>query len=124
MGQSTDGIVFYGYWFSDDHEDNEHLEEVALEQSSNARVQIGTHCSDDYPMYYVYVGASQVTAWRGYPQPLDQERINESRIASWDLELQQFAIEHGLTAPGTVAGEKDWDDKTSEVGWWLVSYWG
>lgn len=122
MGQSTDAIVFYGYHFDEDHEDVDHLMALYENQpwDSNALVRIDTHCSGDYPMYYVYVDASRVWASRGYPKLLDVQKIASSWQSSWDLELQEFAIEHGLTAPGTASEYSS----TSEVGWWLVSYWG
>lgn len=75
---------------------------------SKAGVAIGFHCHGDYPIPYIYVENSQITAYRGDVK---------------DVSVEQLII------------QKDWSDKIDEFckvmgiekkpcGWKLVSYMG
>ena len=55
---------------------------------SAAACAVGTHCSFDYPMYYVYVQSSKHTANRGYPVQLQQDGLVVA--ASWDNHIKAY----------------------------------
>lgn len=122
MGVSTDGILFYGYHFTSDHDDNEALEVLSEDRwrkNEDVPVKVGVHCSPGEPMYFVYVAESYTENSRGYPEKVDFVATAGPR---WAKMLNDFAEEHNLTSP-SAKGENKWDDETSEIGWWLVSYW-
>ena len=101
MGVSTNGIAFYGFpieeWEDFDstpweklaeedpegyYEDWDDYYAIKMGTTSNkwkekrklrdkCKCTIGTHCSCDYPMYFVAIKHTVTTAYRGYPKRLD-----------------------------------------------------
>jgi hypothetical protein len=142
VGTSTDGILFYGYNFSEDtefpwsedeetdfesylaehsglHYDPEspdHYEQYSAQQDyiKSLPVVIGTHCSGEYPMYYLAIRVTESTASRGSPK-LVKPNAPYVGASGWDGQLTEFAREFELPLPG--------QDEASEIGWWLASYW-
>ena len=115
MGQATDAILFYGYHFPEDYE----LPEEAVELWEGD-VLVGTHCSSDYPMYYVYVAESRTVAYRGYAKAVRPSGMADAHPA-WEERLLSFAQERGVPLPETPV---EYTDGVSKIGWWLVSDWG
>ena len=105
MSVSTDGIVAYGYPLPD--------EELEYEGGlyGITPVQLITHCSDGYPMYFVAIASSYISASRGYPKKLETFRME--RDTTWDQMITAFAKEHYLPEPEPL-----------QIGWHLMSYWG
>lgn len=69
---------------------------------------IGAHCSSDYPMYYVYIEVSEITAHRGYPKEV---QLNALKVEpSWIILLKTFC--------------ETMDIKYQEPKWILCSHWG
>lgn len=114
MTQSTDAILFYGYHFPEDVELPDEVHEL---WGNDEPVLVGSHCSGDYPMYYVYIQESRTLASRGYPKEI-KTIIAEDH---WPDLLITFAMKHGVDLPGTNLGE--YEGEVSELGWWLVSNW-
>lgn len=56
-------------------------------------VAIGIHCSYEYPMYYVYIKDTELTAYRGYPQEVNSQLVLDH---GWDVELEKFCGALGL----------------------------
>src|SRR5215217_6023399 len=81
-------------------------------------VEIGIHCSDQVPMYYIAVKGSVVTASRGYPENVDRMVVRSvtHENSGWDKAIKDFVKEFEIPPPGV--------DEASEIGWWLASYWG
>lgn len=118
MGISTDAVLFYGYHLPEDVEIDEEIHEL---WGKEHKVLVGTHCSGEAPMYYVYIVESEQTARMGYPKQIHRELINSLLTEVWNGYLLEFAAKHEIPLPNT---EVDEYSKTSEIGWWLVSYWG
>ncbi len=73
-------------------------------------VGVGTHCSDEYPMPYVFAVGSEKLASRGNP-----ERLMPAAMAAgpdWSARLDRFFAEFKIAKPH------------ESPAWWLVSYWG
>lgn len=117
MGHSTDAIIFYGYHLP---EDTEVPDEVHDLYGKEHPVLVGTHCSGEYPMYYVYIQETETTAYRGYPKQITANTFDAPHI-EWYAKLRDFAQEYGIPFAGD---EGEYGDDVSEVGWWLVSYEG
>jgi hypothetical protein len=113
MGVSTDGILFYGIPVEEDSDVHERINDKDTSEGTIARlrnygesdmgISIGTHCSGEYPMYYIY--ACDQTASRGSAVEVDFEVKS-----SWDRNLRAFCKKHNVP----------WEQPK----WWLVSYWG
>lgn len=71
-----------------------------------AGCEIDSHCSNDFPQYYVCVTKSRTTANRGYPAEIKSLDVDPN----WKIVLKEFC---------TVM-----DIEYQEPRWWLVSYWG
>jgi hypothetical protein len=69
-----------------------------------------THCSGDYPIPYVFVVASRVSAARGHPRELDPATV--AARPEWGGMLDRFLAALAVERPHP------------EPKWWLVSYWG
>jgi hypothetical protein len=111
MSTSTDAILFYGYHLQDFYfEDDDTYEQ--LQMLYKAPVQIEEHCAPECEMYYIYYADSRTVARRGYPKQI--ERLPNMDDA--DYEIIEFARQYNLPLPGT--------ENTSEIGWWLASWWG
>jgi len=130
MGQSTDGILWWGFNDSSGQEsgvpeyvvehlrahpinhprfdrEREDLENVLYHVLKDYGVELVPHCSSEYTMYGLAVSASVVTARRGYPkQPATPEPTEE-----WRETLKRAAALLGWPT-------------TEEPSWWLASYWG
>jgi len=111
MGQSTDAILFYGYCWEDELDEDMFPEELQNIYGKEHAVLVGAHCHHEYPMPYVYIQESQTRAWRGSPQAIDPTDMVDV-VAAWDGLLQDFVTAHGI----------DVGDQVPR--WWLVSYWG
>jgi len=72
----------------------------------NSRCSIGIHCSFDYPLYYVCITKSKVTAPRGTPIVIKSLEIEDG----WDDALKDFC--------------KIMDIEYEQPHWWLSSLWG
>lgn len=86
-----------------------HLAE--LEKINSAcPAEIGTHCSGEYPMYYVCIKETEKTAHRGYAVDLYSDSLHEKQI--WLEQLKEYCEVMGISLKG------------KRIGWHLVSYWG
>jgi hypothetical protein len=132
MGVSTNAILFYGFLIEEDSDNQEVITmedgggtdrdnfwarkfnlpendwETIYEHQGEYPVRIGTHCSGDYPMYYIAIRASEIVANRGYPEELKAEDLVKK--LEWDNQLREFCKIYGLTPP-------------EKFGWCLASYW-
>ena len=73
---------------------------------------IGTHCSGDCSMPYVFVNDSAAMARRGCPEKIEQHQLKIDY--TWHAMLDRFMTELGIDKP----------DGQDAPAWWLVSYWG
>jgi hypothetical protein len=117
MGTTTNAVLFYGFveqeegdWSDavDRHEEWDYTELRDLEKRLD--VELDSHCSHDYPMWYIAVESKTVTARRG-----DVKEITSATLEidpTWDAKLREYAA----------AFEIDLGDQVP--GWCLVSYWG
>ena len=111
MGISSDGIVAWGYDLGDPEEWDYELDEDKLDELSDTKpVRLELHCSYEYPMYFVTISESVISASRGYPKVFDPY-IAEGRYEEWEGELAEYARENGLPAP-------------DNVGWFVFSLYG
>ncbi len=86
--------------------DEFHRQEKAIKEEFG--VEVGYHCSAEYPFPYVYVKA--IEARRGYPEKVDPSEL--SALPGWDEKLDRFLAEFNIEKPN------------EKPRWWLVSYWG
>lgn len=118
MGTSTDAIVAFGFnlgeewpeslrvededspdfedWIADQLGLGEWQEDGYWERKREAvaafPVDIITHCSCDYPEYFIAVRGTEQRAHRGYPVRLEIPEIDTAKIAA----LRQFCQQHGI----------------------------
>jgi hypothetical protein len=167
MGQSTDGIIFYGYCWEEEaelfeeneeeshewpeivamrrgltkpwslyqappglryDEENAHFkawqqevgfdalykvwsEQIAAIKAEYGGVIVSSHCSCDYPMPYIAIARTELTAWRGSPIEITTDHF-VGDTTNWDLTLETFVNELGI----------DISDAKGP-GWFLVSNW-
>jgi len=119
MGTSTNAYLYYGFDFMDqesgidpfyDREEFESYEDMPyeiihrLEKETTAKVEIDSHCSDEYPIFFVYT--SMRMAWRGESAEIDDLTIHPS----WDEEIRKFC--------------EQWGIPFQQPKWRLASYWG
>jgi hypothetical protein len=146
MGVSTNGILFWGYCFTEEeqkpyeHDDGEedfdpetrYAERLGVvppgecyshendakwraywdaKKAANERggCEVGYHCGDACPMYYVAVSASHAVAYRGDPRPIAPMAVG----ADWAGKLNDYCDKMGIRPPDG-----------QQPGWWLTSYWG
>ena len=78
-------------------------------------ITIGMHCSHEYPMYYVAIKASEVTAYRGHPKSLNEVLSIQPKLGepTWNDLLCDFCERAGITPP-----------PSDKFGWFVVSMWG
>lgn len=137
MGQSTDAYLYYGmelgesqFWLDDEVPG---LEEEELDDYSKVYytrvhghppesysdewkwveaqpIEIRSHCSCDYPMYFVHVKRLFVQAWRGDPKRIDLDYLTTVTLEDADL-LRIFCATMNIP----------WD--MDNVGWRLASMW-
>lgn len=74
-----------------------------------AKCEIGVHCSDSCPMFYVTIKKSVIEARRGYPEEVDPNHVKKIK-SEWDKQLREFCAGLGIAPP-------------KKFGWFLVSYW-
>jgi len=117
MGVSTDAYLFYGITQSEDEDGipewlEKHLDEdqdywdlskILMEKFG---VEIGMHCHEDDPMYFLSVGKHQY-AWRGSPKKAKFKKGDD-----WDDKINAAADYLG------------WPKEERDINWWLASYWG
>ena len=92
MGVSTDGKLFYGICFEEREEEEEfelkNVPEYDEEDYSgpmqfleneceDKEVIISSHCSYDYPMYYVAITSTNYTASRGCPKEIKDFAVQD-----------------------------------------------
>lgn len=65
-----------------------------------------THCSYDYPMYFLAVPGTQTTARRGYPETVGTPDVPPEAVAA----MRKFCDEHSI----------EWQ----EPSWHIFSLWG
>ena len=86
-------------------------EELDKIKAEYGNIEVGSHCSCDYPMPYVYIEASKLIAWRGGPVEVTTDHFDADRDR-WDADLARFV--------------EDLDIDVSDAqgpGWFLVSNW-
>lgn len=122
MSVSTDGILFFGYIDSGNYDDEDPLFEALNAESfdewepetakflKDIGVEIGQHCSDQYPLKFVCVTDSYQRAWRGYPQQIVMFDATEKKI-EWTERLKKLCDKLGVTPK-------------KEPDFWLCSWWG
>lgn len=111
MGVSTDGILFYGIHFNEEwapDNDDWFWKDPDLE---DLQLDFDRHCSGDYPMFYIAVRESHLTAHRGYPQRITSPDVGIKTHPGWDERVLEFCKRKNI-------------EPQSECGWWLVSLWG
>lgn len=86
---------------------------------------VGTHCSCDYPIPYIYVMESRVVAIRGYPKELDMHRLLHVSLDPfkgrlWTDLLDRFLEELEVEFPDP---NDEYANKVQGPGWFLVSNW-
>ena len=113
MGQSTNAYLFYGIELGDDlsdflqEEDDTHGEvEQLLEKAGINGIQVGSHCSGDYPIYYLYT--QSYMAWRGYSKEVDPASLVVSEEETEKLKKAMLVLKRDPVEPK----------------WILASYWG
>jgi len=113
MGDSTNGILFYGFALSgekseeigiyDEDEVPNELQRLAWKEEPDGLVQLDIHGSCEYPEYFAYT--RKFEAYRGYPELIEVPSIGEDEIA----DLRRFAKKYDLGRPN--------------LGWYLCSLW-
>lgn len=114
MGLSTDAILCYGIALDDDeswevhdvmgveeYDNDEFCEwlEKINEELEAVGLYIDSHCSAEYPMYYICVHETAISANRGYPQIVTMERIgiiNERTKEKWDKKLKEACKQYNF----------------------------
>jgi hypothetical protein len=156
MGQSTDGILFFGVCFDDDEAPWQLAEEgidydyddwlfslyyqsyeraPRPDKDSNPKaydewiqeyitmkdkipVEINTHCSSDYPMFYLHIRedkAAHVRASCGYPESIHPSHLTVG--IEWIGHFLEFWQKLKIKYP-------DLEIEEQTASWWLVSDWG
>lgn len=69
-------------------------------------VDLITHCSYDYPMYFLAVRGTEVKAWRGHPKTVTTGPIKQSQLNA----MRKFCDDNGIP----------WQ----EPQWHIFSLWG
>lgn len=88
-----------GYW------------ERQREADQRVGVEVSSHCSAEYPVYYI--AACAITAWRGSPKRIDFAKLEAERAeGDWDQKLAVALEALGMTP------------KQAKPQWLLVSDWG
>lgn len=118
MGISTDAILFYGFplgldegeipeeWEADWLSVDGDAEAFLKERGYSGGVEIGIHCSYDYPIYYA--AAKETVARRGRVMAIADHDLEDTSKA--DKELDAFCKALGLP--------------NQQYGWFLVSRMG
>lgn len=81
--------------------------ELRKEIENGILVTIGEHCSGDYPMPYLALKSTEVTAWRGQSRPVSLALREDA-----DHILVEFANDHAIDLVGAEG-----------PGWFIASYW-
>ena len=105
------GVEHPGEW-KDDEETKKKFNDFWEKQRNIVKkfgVTIGTHCSDEYPMYYIAVEESHIIANRGFPKELDVYKFS-ILTSMWDIKIREFCELMGI--------------EYSQPKWMLCSYWG
>lgn len=55
-------------------------------------VEIISHCSGDYPEYFIAIRGTQQRASRGYPVKLETGEVDSSKVQA----LREFCAQHGI----------------------------
>jgi hypothetical protein len=118
MTVSTDAILFYGYCWNDQVDRDDVFGPNFFDQyhaASLEPVAVDLHCSDEYPIPYLYVPESRITAYRGLPQRLffDEANYSQDVAHEWNQRLEAFTFSHGIDL-----------SEAGGPGWWMVSWWG
>lgn len=135
MGQSTNAILFYGIageeegypwnWGKEyDESDYESDEESKVAAHFNIdpknytevwakqrelSCELDTHCSGDYPMYFVCVKESKEVAYRGDVVRVELQ-TDPIILQRWDAEIKEYCDLMGI--------------EYTQPDWFMVSYWG
>lgn len=96
MASNTDGTLCWGYLLDEKHPitwDPEAIYEF---------VRLVNVCSLQYPIWLIAVGASVVTANRGYPKVVDPFTLilNAKADVLWPEILDTFCAEHNIKVEG------------------------
>jgi hypothetical protein len=111
MGQSTNGIYFFGMCSEEedlelDYDEWPYDKQCAFEKEHG--VEVGYHCSSECTMMYLAIKDTKVTACRGYPEKITPMGISPE----WEKTLNEAADKLG------------WPQEARDISWWLTSYWG
>lgn len=120
MGISSDAIFGWGLAFDqefsmyvEDEHDHESWDSL-YDQLHKQGIELGTHCSSEYPMLYLAVQSTKQTAWRGHVMHPDAKEptaeVVKKLLDAAELVRASFpdAFPEALPKPG----------------WFLVSYLG
>jgi len=93
MGVSTDAMIYFGVELGDEHD----LWEKAEELWEHPEIDLQTHCSSDYPVWFVCIKKSFHLARRGYPVFFEDELKTSKEVEEeWSIKLMDFLREHDL----------------------------
>lgn len=129
MGQSTDAILFFGYTWQGEADEEEisteewvnrllegrgqeytYEAEKALEQEFGC--DVAWHCSCDYAIPYVYVIGTKTLASRGDAEVVDPNEMIDQDTAEARQKLDTFIAATGIDI-----------SEAEGPGWFLVSMW-
>src|SRR5215217_2169121 len=109
MGVSTNGLLFYGFTFSNTEDgeilgtEDEDVSEALLAKlqaededyfydatKNDPNIEVDYHCSADYPMHFIAHKKASFTAHRGYPGNIDLKALAALDTAEMDGHLKAF----------------------------------
>jgi hypothetical protein len=133
MSVSTDANLYYGIqleeginlpWADIDYWEDFYIKKMGYEHSGPSKefikfwnikncllneqpCAISSHCSCEYPMYYIYIKESELYASRGYPCEIPEGHLYTKAV--WNRQLEEFC--------------KIMELPYSKPSWWLSSMW-
>lgn len=126
MGVSTNAILYYGFDFYNEEDDEpeiteqlqkflglgefEDQEEYYDVTKNDPFIDIDYHCSANYRIWYVCYKPHHFIAHRGYPYQIDNIGQLGQDMSAMDAQLKTFCDQHGIP----------WQQPK----WNLASYWG
>lgn len=97
-------------WEKDNAEALDAWYDALREIERRTKVELGTHCHHDYPMYYLAVKGTETNAHQGDPTAIDEIRS----YSSFNRDLDEFLETHNIEKP----------EGFNQPGWWMVSSYG
>ena len=112
MGVSTDAIFAYGVNLGEEMppgmttEQWDDITDVwGDDEIAERGFEVIYHCSGEYPMYFLAVPGTQLTAWRGSPKTVDSLSIESDPLAQFINAMKGLEVD------------------VSEAGWHIFSMW-